>query len=219
MSAMTTRHESGVGDVLSRSSSAELSSPPRSSPEAGSPSAQFANEISAHQSSSITVNPSGVPPTAAPTRKKPGRKPKVSLDQNGGSATITEAPKAKRTRKPRDPNGPPAVPRKRKTQTPSESTTASQLKAVAGPPERLPTPKIAESKSAVQDPSFEVRPDTLARPPSQNGKHEDIPTQRPIHSFFNAPPPPPPQQQQPAPSQPQHAPLPLQYVLFHSRLT
>lgn len=216
---MATRHESGAGDVvLSRSSSADLSSPPRSSLEP-SPSAQFANEISAHQSSSITVNPSGVPAAAQPpARKKPGRKPKVSLTENGSSATNTDAPKTRRPRKPRDPNAPP-IQRRRKTQATSEGTTASQVKAIAGP-ERVPTPtpKIAESKLGVRDSNFEVRPDTQAQPSSQNGKHDDIPTQRPIHSFFN-PPPPPPQQQQPAPSQPQQASLPIQYVLILFRLT
>lgn len=207
---MTTRRESGVGDIISRSSSAELSSPPGTSPDPGSPSAQFGNEASAHQHSSIVVNPTAV---AAPVRKKPGRKPKVSLDPNGSSATNTDAPK-KRTRKPRDPNAPPPVPRKRKTPAASESSIAAQLKAAAGP-ERLPTPKIPETKPSIRDASFEVRPDTLGQPPSQNGKHEDIPTQRPIHSFFNAPPAPQPQQQ-PPPAQPPPPPQPLQYVLSHS---
>jgi hypothetical protein len=213
MSTMATRRESGLGEVLSRSSSADLSSPPQSSP--GSPSAQ----LTKHQNSSIIVNASGVPPPAQPPqRKKPGRKPKVSLE-NGSSATNTDAPKQRRPRKVKDPNAP-VIPRRRKTQpATTEVSTAAQLKAIAGP-ERLPTPtpKIAESKPATRDSSFEVRPETQARPTSQNGKHEDIPTQGPIHSFFN-PPPPPPQQQQPAPSQSQHSPLPLQYVLLISRLT
>lgn len=215
---MATRRESGVGEVLSRSSSADLSSPPRSSPEPGSPSAQFAKEISARRNSSITVNPSGVPPAAPEKkeRKKPGRKPKVSLE-NGSSATNTDAPKKRAPRKPRDPNAPT---RKRKTQTAtSEVSTAAQVQAIVSP-ERLPTPtpKITETKPVIRDSSFEVRPDTQGQPPSQNGKHEDIPNQpKPIHSFFNVPPPPPPQQQQPVPSQPQHSPLPLQYVLFPSR--
>ncbi|KAG0647099.1 Histone promoter control 2 [Hyphodiscus hymeniophilus] len=213
---MATRREAGVGDH-SRSSSADLSSPPQSSP--ASPSAQVANEASTHRAASITVNPSpsgpgagagagvdsGVP-LAPPVkeRKKPGRKPKISLE-NGSSSP----------RKVKDPNAPPG--RKRKSQnqtaTPESSTAAAQLKAIAGP-ERLPTPtpRNAESRPATRDASFEVRPDAnLTRPASQNGKHEDIPTQKPIHSFFNAPPPPPPQQQQQsAPSQPQHSPLPLQ---------
>jgi hypothetical protein len=215
---MASRRESGVGEVLSRSSSADLSSPPQSASEPGSPSAQFANEfLSAIPNSSIIVNVPGIPPPTtqppAKERKKPGRKPKASLDSNG-AGTTTDAPKKRAPRKPKDPNAP-VKPRKKRTQT---ATTENQ--AIVGP-ERLPTPTpkfITESKPIVQqDANFEVRPDPQVRSTSQNGKHEDIPMQRPIHSFFNVPPPPPPaQHQQPAPSQPQNSPLPLQYVLFPS---
>jgi hypothetical protein len=185
MSAANAHRESGA-EVVSRSSSAELSSPPRSSREA-SPSAQLKT---IHKSASIAAsNPVGLVPAAPPAKKKPGRKAKVSLDP------ASDAPKVRKPRKPKDPNAPPRKPRK--TASTGENATM-QLKGVAGlsPPDRKSTPKFAESNPTTRNASFEVHPDTLG---SQNGKHEAIPQQSQISSFFA--PPQPAQSQHSVPSQ------------------
>ncbi|KUJ10647.1 HPC2-domain-containing protein [Mollisia scopiformis] len=203
------RNQDGARGVSPGSSASGLSSPPRSSPEAGSPSAQFANDSHAGQnnnnamSSSITVNPAGGLPNSVekPPRKKPGRKPgfgankpKINADS---SATNTDAPKVRKTRKPRDPNAPTV--RRRKNASLENSTPAEIQPAVAPGPPRQP-PYVEASQN------FHVPSPVATASTSQKGKNEDIPnsTQRPIQSFFNsAPPPPPPQQIQPQQSQPQ----------------
>lgn len=202
------QEESGVGarGVSPGSSASGLSSPPRSSPEAGTPSTQFANESRLSQNSSITVNPPGglANSVEKPPRKKPGRKPgfgankpKVNADS---SATNTDAPKVRRTRRPRDPNNPPT--RRRKNASLESSNPAEIQPAVAAAPPRQP----ATYPDANQN--FHVPSQVAAAPTSQKGKSEDIQSQaqRPIQSFFTTAPPPPPQQQiqpQPQPQQQQ----------------
>jgi hypothetical protein len=115
-----------------------------------------------------------------------GRKPRNAANADS-SATNTDAPKPKRVRKPRDPNAPPLKPRKKKE--PAEPANPPDIKVVAGPSRQQP--KITEAVRP--DPNFNVPADATNRPPSQNGKTEDIP--KSIHSFFGAARPPPPQQQ------------------------
>jgi hypothetical protein len=101
--------------------------------------------------------------------------------------------------KPKDPNAPPRE-RKKKNKDSLDSSAASDLKAVSGPPR--PQPKIIESNYqnlAEQHPKVQPQP----QPVKDEAIHN-----RPIQSFFNAPPlpqphhsqhqppPPPPQQQQ-----------------------
>ncbi|KAI9643661.1 HIR complex subunit [Ciborinia camelliae] len=169
----------------SNNSNSDLSSPPRSSPEMDD--MQIRND-----SNSITVNHSslGASTSEKPTRKKAVRKPRPKAG-DVSSATNTDAPKPKRIRKPRDPNAPPARPRKKAT--PSENTNGAessrQTKITDAPGMRL------------SDTNFSVP----ATPPVQNstitksGESEAIPK-----SFFNsAPPQPQPQVAPPPQPQPQ----------------
>lgn len=122
-----------------------------------------------------------------------GRKPKIALLNADSSANNTDAPKAKRVRKPRDPNAPPPRPRKKK-----------EPLDISGVREGFGQPNISNPDAVRPDHNFGVPADMPAPPPSQTGKNEDI--QRPTHSFFNPspPPPPPPQHQPPQHQPPQH---------------
>lgn len=196
------QEESGAGGrgVSPQFSSASgLSSPPRSSPEPGTPSvsAHLANESTSNPNSSITVNPPGgvvVDNNSAekPARRKPGRKPgSVNKPKNNAdsSATNTDAPKVRKTRKPRDPNAPPLQRRRKNGGGGSDASSVVDVKAAAGVqmgPQGQAGPE--------QLTSFHV-PAAAAATQPQKGKSEDI--QRPIQSFFTNPPPPPQQQSQP----------------------
>ena len=198
--------ESGVGvhRVSPQFSLASgLSLPPRSSPEPGSLSAQFAVEFNTtQQNPNITVNPVGVlgnvNSAEKPARRKPGRKPgsikQPKTNAVDSSATNTNAPKLKRTRKPRDPNAPPVPRRKRNTNSTSGARAPGtpEIHPFAAAPLRQ-QPQVLET---APNPNFHVPAPIASQPPPQNGKIEDI-LRQPIQSFFNtAPPLPPPQQQQ-----------------------
>jgi len=200
MAAERRRTQDGARSV----SPSDLSSPPRSSPEAASPSAQFQNDFSNNNNnnstnnSSITVNPPGValsPADQKPPRKKPGRKPgstnKPKANAEGSSATTinADAPKVRKQRRPKDPNAP--VQRRKRATNPDGSNQLDIRFANDVRPQQPPHPEAP--------PNFHVP--VLA---SQSGKHEDI-QQRPIQSFFNAP---PPQHSPPVP----HQPPPQQHV-------
>ncbi|KAH7369875.1 hypothetical protein BKA65DRAFT_6868 [Rhexocercosporidium sp. MPI-PUGE-AT-0058] len=182
MAAERRRTQDGARSV----SPSDLSSPPGSSPEAASPSAQFQNEYnnnaaSNNNHSSIIVNAPGVALNAAdqkPPRKKPGRKPgstnkpKANADS---SATNTDAPKqVRQKRKPKDPNAPPVPRRKRVATSDGGNQLDIRFAHDVRPQAQPPHPEAP--------PNFQVP--VLA---SQSGKHEDI-QQRPIQSFFSAPP-------------------------------
>jgi hypothetical protein len=179
-------HDGGRGVSPQLGSNSDLSSPPRSSPE-------MDDIQSRNDSSSITVNHSGLEASTSekPTRKKPVRKARPKAGDIS-SATNTDAAKPKRTRKPRDPNAPPA--RSRKKPTTSETTnggeSSRQTKLTDAPGIRL------------SDSNFSLP----ATPPVQNatitqkGKVEAIP-----RSFF-APDPP---QKQAQTQQPQVVPPPV----------
>lgn len=183
----------GSPQMASNNSNSDLSSPPRSSPEMDDIQAQ--ND----SSSIITINHStlnGTPAastTEKPPRKKAVRKPRLKAG-DVSSATNTDAPKPKRVRKPRDPNAPPAKPRKKATTTiPSESSNVAESSRQT---------KITDVPGMrMGDSSFNIP----ATPPVQNatitqsGESEVIPK-----SFFNTAPPPP--QTQVTPQQPQQAP-------------
>ncbi|KAL2072252.1 hypothetical protein VTL71DRAFT_11595 [Oculimacula yallundae] len=205
MAAERRRTQDGARSV----SPSDLSSPPRSSPEAASPSAQFQNDFknspsasnSNNPNSSIIVNPPGVAPNPAdqkPPRKKPGRKPgstnkpKANADSPSTNTnnTTDAPPKVRRQRKPKDPNAPPVQRRKRTSAADGSNPLDIRFVSDVRPQAQRPHPEAP--------PNFQVP--VLA---SQSGKHEDIPQQRPIQSFFNAPPPQPTSHQQPPPPPPQ----------------
>ncbi|KAM3070034.1 HIR complex subunit [Clarireedia jacksonii] len=202
---MSNMHDGGRGVSPQLGSNSDLSSPPRSSPE-------MDDIQNRNDSSSITVNHSALDASTSekPTRKKPVRKPRPKAGDIS-SATNTDAPKAKRARKPRDPNAPPA--RSRKKPAASETTNGSESSRQT---------KITESPGMrLSESNFSLPP----TPPVQNatitqkGETEAIP-----RSFFNSaplptqaqtqqpqvvpPPPPPPPPPAPAQPQPQMAPQP-----------
>jgi hypothetical protein len=174
MSAALQSHAAEKGGRGELSSGEDLSSPPRSSPDPGSPSQQFANEFASNQNSSITVNPPGnfsqpetKPVVPVKERKKPGRKPgsvsKVKANADS-SATNTDAPKQKRTRKPKDPN----APTRRKKNASLEAANEHVLTSVAGPSRQ---PQVPEA--GVQPTNFNPQPENANS--AQTGNNETIP--------------------------------------------
>ena len=175
MSAAPPSHAAENGGRGELSSGEDLSSPPRSSPDPGSPSQQFANELASNQNSSITVNPPGnfsqpetKPAVTVKERKKPGRKPgsanKLKANNADSSATNTDAPKQKRTRKPKDPN----APTRRKKNASLEAANEPVLTSVAGPSRQ---PQVAEA--GVQPTNFIPQPENTNS--AQTGNNETIP--------------------------------------------
>lgn len=139
---------------------------------------------------------------------KTGRKPKNAAPDSATNTDVAApapAPtKRKRTVKPKDPNAPPRQSKKKVKDSPGPTSeinsnrTVAVAVAVAGPPKQ---PKIIESSyQGLADQHSKIQP----QPPQPHiAKDEAIHTQRPIQSFFTAPPPPPPQAPPPPPQQPQ----------------
>ncbi|CAG8954154.1 hypothetical protein HYFRA_00005773 [Hymenoscyphus fraxineus] len=200
MSTDAPQVEAGVGQArrASVSSASGLSSPPHSSPEPNTLAASMNNRNSLNNVAvaALTSNANPpehhdpnvrtlLPPSASASveppvkvRKKPGRKPKsFYLSQEAGngnpenSASNTDAPKAKRTRKPRDPNAPKIERKKKRTSHPA-GTIELQVGAARAPGEPVG--------------SFFMHPGAAAAGevnPSENGRRDPIPN--PTASFFN----------------------------------
>lgn len=142
--------------------------------------------------------PPDVPLTAAGLpRKKPGRKPGSTVKPKVNADGTVEPPKAKRPRKPRDPNAPP-VQRKRKAAT--QDVEASE-------PATGPSTPAGPSATAAQQPKasalLSMRMDVDSVPlgaasssatntPSHQPSQAKIPKREGIMSLLNDDPPPPP---------------------------
>lgn len=152
--------------------------------------------------------PSDVPLTAAGVpRKKPGRKPGTTVKPkepkvNPDGSIVVDPPKAKRVRKPKDPNAPP-VQRKRKAVTqdvdagqPTTSTSAAAAAVKAEPP------KSADLTSSTMPMDIDSNPPTTAASRSSaTPAHQDsnnstsnppakVPKREGIMSLLNDDPPP-----------------------------